>query len=82
MKLNDKRGARLFRAVKACELRLRNWSSPGEWLFAIYTRDDSYLGCVRLGDDDALRIDNPSKCARKERLVLEALCREHARIEP
>lgn len=82
MKLNDERGARLFRAVKACDLRLRNWSSPGEWVFAIYDRGDSYLGCVQLHDDGSLRICDATRTARKERQLLEGLCREHTRLVP
>ena len=83
MKLTVERGLRLFRAVKACELRLRNWSTPDEWVFAIYEIDDTYVGCVRLHDDGELRIhEGTYKNARKERVRLEGLCREHARLAP
>lgn len=74
-KLDDKRAARVLSALKANELRLRNWSGPDKWLFAIYDQGDSYLGCVVLRTDDTLVIDDPTKVARRERMRLESLCR-------
>jgi len=71
---------RLRAAVRAEGLRFRNWSIPGEWMFSIYTLDDSYVGCVQLHvESQSLRLDQPSKVCKRERLILESLCRTFAR---
>ncbi len=64
--------------LKACrktapDLFTRNWSGPDEWRFAVYTTDDSYVGCVSVTDKARLTMGRwmPSK---RERALLEHFC--------
>lgn len=69
--------SRLRDALRAHDLRMRNWSGPGDWMFAIYADyGESYQGCVRLADDGKLRPD-PGRygLCKRELAVLEGLCK-------
>jgi hypothetical protein len=74
--------ARLRAALSAEGLRMRNWSLPGEWVFAIYTADDTYVGQVKLTPEEPrLSIPSQGPCAPslRERQRLESLCRTFAK---
>lgn len=42
---------KLVKAVRDCNLRIRDWSGGGELVFAVYEADDSYLGSVTVSGE-------------------------------
>lgn len=79
--------SRMRAACRERDLCHRNWSNPGDWMFAIYTLDDSFVGTVRvvLEPDQpcraTMRVDERRICGptKRERATLESLCAEFNR---
>lgn len=74
--------ARLAAALRATELRARNWTfDPGAVpCFAIYEEGDTYVGCVEIGEAGNLRIppadlESWRRLHKRQRLLLEGLIR-------
>ena len=79
--LDDRRTRALRVALHACDVRMRNWSG-GEtnvWTLAIYTLDDTYIGCVRLTGETLALAPTKFPPARTQRVQLEKLCATYIR---
>lgn len=67
---------RLIACRKALpDLFTRNWSGPDEWRFAVYTIDDSFVGCVSVLESARITESRATRLSKSERTVLTEFCR-------